>query len=451
MNKIFSSILLISSAFAFTACVNEEAAIFDKSAAERLDEVRGTYSKLLVASKGGWVMEYYPTNEQEAYKGVGYLMTCKFNPDYSVVVGMNNEVTANFYKEASSVWEILTDNGPVLSFNSYNSVLHAFSSPEDNPLTTGDREDETGKGFEGDYEFVITSLVDNSDYAMLKGKKRGTYNRLTRLPEGTNFSAYIDDINKFVKSKFPEGANDLRLEHDGKLYFVSNMASMLPNVYPSDGDNVVNKDLRPYLVTKLNDKYYLRWRDAFGSDDTVEQEFVYDEDNDQFVGVENSKNVLRGITDDELPYYLSSVGGMSMGFGLTETVSRSDKFAGIINDITEGFPAYNKNYSLNSISLSVANEGRNLNLVVNYRVNRSNKSDVYSAPFVPNATGIEIKEWRFDSAADKLCTDIPQLKVLLDALQGEFDVRVVGSRLNISEMRFDKIGDSEFWFSSVCK
>lgn len=454
MNKIFAAILVSTSAVAFTACVAEQEDIFDKTATERLDEIKGVYAQRLASDGGKWVMEYYPTNEKEDPIGLGYLMACNFTSDFKVVVGMNNEITKNFYKESTSAWEILTDNGPVLSFNTYNDVLHTFSTPENIPMKEGekeDKEDETGRGYEGDYEFVITNLAADSDYAMLKGKKRGTYNRLTRLPADTDLRTYISEVESFRKECFPLGSNDLRFVYADKLYYVKDMGTNLPNIYPSDGDVVVDKDLRSYLITKHGDKFYLRFRDAFGEGEEAEQEFVYDPATYQFVGIKNEKNVLRGISDEELPYYLHSDGGTKMGFGLTEITSASDKFSKMIADVVGGFPIYNKSYTLNSVRLSVENGGKELNLVFNYKVNRSSKTVIFEAPFTPNEKGIEISEWRPDSDAKKLYEGIDAVKTLVDALQGAFDLQVVGSNLNISEMRFDKLSDGDLWFSSICK
>lgn len=449
MKKIFSTLLVASSALAFTACVGEESDIFDKSAAERLDEIRDVYAKRLASAGGAWVMEYYPTNEAEAPKGSGYLMTCRFTPDYRVTVAMNNEASNNLYSESTSCWEIITDDGPVLSFNTYNDVLHTFSTPMDIPSTKDD--DELGRGYEGDYEFVITELDENAPLAMLKGKKRGTYNRLSRLPEGTDFKEYITTVENFRKSKFPQGGNDLRFIVNDKLHYVKDMGGLMPNIYPADGDIVIDRDLRAYLITLRDGKFYLRFRDAFGEGNDKEQEFVYDEQRDEFVGVKDSKNVLRGISDDELPYYLNGPGGTVMGFGITETVSRSPLFEQMVNAVSEGFSNY-KSYVLNSIRLTVVDDGRALSLVLNYKVNRSTKSVALKAKFTANETGILIDEWQSSNSDGRdLLAGIPALKAFVEKLTGQYDIKVVGSRLNISEMRFDNVADADFWFSSICK
>lgn len=450
-NKIFTSILVMSSAMAFTACVSEQPDHFDKSAPERLEEIKGVYAQRLAASEGSWALEYYPTNEAEAPKGLGYLLLCQFTPDYKVKVAMNNDVTGNFYKESSSAWEIITDNGPVLTFNTYNDVLHTFSAPDNIPDTEENKEDETGKGYEGDYEFVITDLDADAQQAMLKGKKRGTYNRLTRIPAGTDFRSYLDEVEKFRKNKFPVGGNDLRMKVGNQLYNVASMPGGLPNVYPSDGDVVVNRDLRPYLVTKQGDKFYLRFRDGFTVGEESEQEFVYNEASDEFQGVNNSANVLRGISDEELPAYLNSVGGNVMKFSLNNYSDASGRYKQLLDAFMGEMQT--KGYTIQSVALSIINDGNGMDLVISYKSGRSTTSVTYRASFKSNGNSVEIGSWADlgNANARKLYTELPAVKSFLDALVGSYNLKVIGSRFNISEIRFEKNGESDFWFSSVSK
>ena len=196
MKKIFCISLILASALAFSSCVKEEEDIFDKSAAERLNEASDLYSSRLMASPNGWAMQLYPTTQNEYPYGNGYLLLCRFNADHSVNVSMDNVFSDNKYAEDTSLWEVLTDNGPVLSFNSYNKCLHAFSDPYDLPFT-GDKDNtinETGTGAEGDYEFIIVDAPEDASYMMLKGKKRGTYNLLTPIEVGVDYKEYLADV-----------------------------------------------------------------------------------------------------------------------------------------------------------------------------------------------------------------------------------------------------------------
>ena len=153
MKKLFSISLLFSvAAMMFTGCVSEEDDLFDSSAAERLMTSKKMYTDRLGGST--WVMEFYPLNTDEAPKGQGYLILNKFNRDGSVVQAMQNELTDGQYLTDTSLWEVISDQGTVLTFNTFNKCIHMFSDPG---LY------QTGQGFEGDYEFVILSLEEGAN------------------------------------------------------------------------------------------------------------------------------------------------------------------------------------------------------------------------------------------------------------------------------------------------
>ncbi|MDE7406933.1 MAG: DUF4302 domain-containing protein, partial [Muribaculaceae bacterium] len=179
----------------FTACSDDEANVFEDSAAIRLENYKKQYEEILVDKGGKWAMEYF-TNEEEP----GYVFVMTFNKNGGVeVTGMNKYVdleynTTNAAHTAESAWEIITDNGPVLTFNTYNDVFHIFSRPEDiqdgktNP-DTGREIIETGYGHSGDYEFMFMEVQDENT-VRLRGKKRGYATYLRRLPADTDDATY---------------------------------------------------------------------------------------------------------------------------------------------------------------------------------------------------------------------------------------------------------------------
>ena len=129
---------------AMVSCVPEEKDIFEESSALRLNHAIENYTDKLCSAENGWVMEYFSGSD---YKGVLFLL--KFSHDGSVTVAAKNDIsTGGVYKEEKGLFEIIGDNGPVLSFNSYIPIFHEFSNPEDLPGTEGTNED--GLGYEGD-------------------------------------------------------------------------------------------------------------------------------------------------------------------------------------------------------------------------------------------------------------------------------------------------------------
>lgn len=149
------------------SCTNEVDDLFDASAQQRMNEELKACRTLLVSSKEGWTLDYYPSAKQ-AYGG--YAMTVKFDETH---VTAASEITADPAETVSSLYSLKSDMGPTLNFDTYNKILHYFSDP-DKSEGAG-----LGKGYEGDYEFVIQSHSENE--ITLKGKKTKNLMKMTRL------------------------------------------------------------------------------------------------------------------------------------------------------------------------------------------------------------------------------------------------------------------------------
>lgn len=69
----------------------------------------------------------------------------------------------------------------------------------------------------------------------------------------------------------------------------------IPNIYPYDGDAILDESFNPFLITKRGDDYYLRFRDEFkvNENETV-QDFRYDKEKDIFVSVDNPEYYMDG-------------------------------------------------------------------------------------------------------------------------------------------------------------
>ena len=120
MKKIFKiSALLLLLPLVTTSCFKmEQEDIFDKSAAERLNEAADSFSKILTDKGGIWQMEYFANEDMQ-----GYVYVMKFSDNGSVdISGWNpyigaadkgNGSTELAYGKATSQWDVITDNGPV--------------------------------------------------------------------------------------------------------------------------------------------------------------------------------------------------------------------------------------------------------------------------------------------------------------------------------------------------
>lgn len=227
-------------ALALTACSNETDEIFDQSAAERLEQYKKDYAKVLTDDGGLWTMEYFSNPDEP-----GYVFVMKFDKNGSVNISANHVWIDSEFKQEISLWKMIADNGPVLSFNSYNPLFHIFSDPaniDDNNSNAPKGEDgpinETGYGHEGDYEFQVMEVIDEGNTVRLLGKKRMYDIFLHRLDSTTNIQNYLSKVSE-IPSRFSKKFSDLTLKDvDGNLYRVTNLQSGIPSIYPLDGDPV---------------------------------------------------------------------------------------------------------------------------------------------------------------------------------------------------------------------
>ncbi|MDE7096478.1 MAG: DUF4302 domain-containing protein [Muribaculaceae bacterium] len=244
-------------ALTLTACSSDDKGIFDKSAADRLEQYKAEYAEVLTENGGLWTMEYF-SNEEEP----GYVFVMKFDTDGSVKIAANHKWIENTYKEEVSLWKMIADNGPVLSFNSYNTVFHILADPAniegpDAPLgETGDDVNETGFGHAGDYEFQVMEVSDDHNTVRLLGKKRMYDIYLRRLDPSTDVNAYMDEYKKVESSLFCKEINSLIFtDEDGERYVVNDAYTGVMSVYPEAGDPVDQTRKANFIITNTGIRF----------------------------------------------------------------------------------------------------------------------------------------------------------------------------------------------------
>ncbi|MBS7373148.1 MAG: DUF4302 domain-containing protein [Muribaculaceae bacterium] len=240
MNKLykFSAFAALLAGFALSSCNNEEADIFDQSAAHRTEQAKQMYKDILVDQGGKWQMEYFTTEEEHGYV---YLFT--FKEDGSVKISGHNEyitkitnIDANYssFGSEESLWDVISDNGPVLTFNSYNKYFHLFADPEDVPDT---EPDEQGYGHSGDYEFDLMKFSNDTLY--LEGKKHGASIIMTRIPSTTDDETYLNEVVALADSFFNAKIPAVYVNLPGAYrHVVLDGATQLPKFYPETGDYI---------------------------------------------------------------------------------------------------------------------------------------------------------------------------------------------------------------------
>lgn len=166
------------------SCFFSEDDLFDAPAEERDAQALTEYRNLLTEAPNGWLLEYYPGGESHDIGGVVLLMKFDGNnvtiASDTQVKGFNDDAAVIPGQKTSSLYALKNEQGTVLSFSTYNPLLHYWTEPKGGALSDG---------YKGDFEFIITGT--DKDMISLRGKLYGTEMRMTRLPEGQDWDAYI--------------------------------------------------------------------------------------------------------------------------------------------------------------------------------------------------------------------------------------------------------------------
>ena len=194
MRKLkFISILAAVSFVVLPACQQLEEDVFEKPSSTRLSEFLEDIRTTLAAEQYGWTLDYFPGSK---YAGVTYAL--KFTGQQVTATLETNPTVSE-----TSSYALTTDDGPVLSFDTYNTVLHAYATP--------DQRNYQAKG--GDFEFEISSFDKAKKEIVLIGKR--SRNHCTLRPLGKSAEEYFAGVKEFESSlAVPAAAGTV----DGKEY-----------------------------------------------------------------------------------------------------------------------------------------------------------------------------------------------------------------------------------------
>lgn len=234
------------------SCKNEVDEIFDEDAVARLEKAKADYIDILTSNGGKWQMEYYANSNEPGYV---YLMT--FRTDGSVTISGKNQWIGHVegeslniptYGSQTSLWEVITDNGPVLTFNTFNKYFHVFADPEDIPSMSDEDTDETGYGHEGDYEFDLMSYAN--DTLHITGKKYGIDMIMTRVDASVDDHVYMDEVvamaDSFFNAKIPQVYINLP---SGVRWIVKNGATSILKMFREGEDEISTAETHNVIIT----------------------------------------------------------------------------------------------------------------------------------------------------------------------------------------------------------
>ena len=182
--------LLLALPLLLQSCLKHQEDLFPENASERIVQALANADEVLKGAPNGWIMDYYPgpTTGTLRQEWGGFTLLLKFE-DNDQVVMRSLYGTARKDSTATSLYQLIAETGPLLSFNTFNPLIHYFSHPR-NPDGIGSGNGNLGMG--GDHEFIILSATPEK--VVLKGKKHGNTIIMTPFPGGTTWGDYLDDI-----------------------------------------------------------------------------------------------------------------------------------------------------------------------------------------------------------------------------------------------------------------
>ena len=176
---ILTCCLLLTAMALFQSCLKDDDKLYGDEG-DRVENYLKNAKSVLTNSEHGWHLEYYPHRELK-YGGFNYCL--KFTDDNKVTV---------WYEDAkgesvTSTYNLVGDDGPVLTFDTYNKLMHIFATPSQGEYEAKD----------GDFEFILLKVTDSE--ITLKGKRSGNVMYMHKL--NGDPTDYLSDLEA-TKAKY---------------------------------------------------------------------------------------------------------------------------------------------------------------------------------------------------------------------------------------------------------
>ena len=405
--------LLLIGLFAATmvACSRDEESLFDKSAAERAQEAIETAFDVLTSNEAGWEVAYFPNLEASSK---GYNMVWKFNANGKVSATAKNSTTTmnKIMTDSASTWAVKSDYGPILTFDTYNKVIHAFSDPQEN-----------GAGLLGDYEFLI--LKATPEVVILKGKKHSAYS-VMRPMKTTNLEAYFAACEKMQSYLF--GNNNVATLNQGeeKMYLYNGASGQFQSA--AYGSPLVAETATYHPVCSTEDGIIVST--GFG-EELHEHIFLYDSVKGELVGEAGSVmnagnlNVLFSsyFTDNAYGWVIDTVGIDSVAPFLAQINAIAKDKASKIKQMGFGYKQ----------SLNMYEGGYFVQVQVGYKQNGKGKEQVinlvWTVDLEMNENGMTVSNLAMwdekpedgkEGTTERWVNAAPAVQGVVDALLGSF-------------------------------
>jgi hypothetical protein len=415
--------LLLIGLFAATmvACSRDEESLFEESAAIRAQKAIENAQNVFTSQEAGWEMAYFPNLENTAK---GFNMVLKFKKDGSVSVTAKNSTTTmnKIVTDSASTWQVKSDYGPILTFDTYNEVLHAWADPG------GD-----GAGLLGDYEFLI--LKATPELVLLKGKKHSAYS-VMRPIKNPDVAAYFAASEKMQKLLFGNNNIVTLTQGDKKMYLYNGASGQFMSAPYGSALNEAAATLHPVCSTEDG----IVVSTGFG-DDVHDHVFIFDSIKGELKSEKGAimnagnLNLLFGayFTDNALGWAVDTTGIAAVGPFLAQlnTIAKDKSNGSKIKQMGYGY----------SQSLNFYEGGYFIAIQVGYKQNGKGKEQVVNMAWtidldvtengitISNLTPYDEKpDDGKEGNAERWSKAAPEVLNIVDVLVGSFTAEL-GSNL----------------------
>ena len=385
----------------FAACSRDEESLFDKPAAIRAQEAVENAFDVLTSNEVGWEMAYFPNLEASAK---GYNMVLKFNKNGMVSVTAKNSTTTmnKIMTDTASTWAVKSDYGPILTFDTYNDVFHAWADPQEN-----------GAGLLGDYEFLI--LKATPELVLLKGKKHSAYT-VMRPMKNTDLTAYFAACEKMRSKLF--GNNNVVTLHQGdkKMYLYKGAEGQFQSA--AYGSKLIAEAATYHPVCSTEDGIIVSM--GFG-EDIHDHVFYYNEEKGELKSEKGAVmnagnlNVLFGayFTDNAFGWAVDPAGHKAVEDLIAVVNTAMNNTATKIKVMGYGYKQ----------SLNMYEGGYFMLINFSYKQERKtyDKKLVWTIDMTQNENGITIANAvPYDEGTEKFLNDYPVTQSIVDLMLGSY-------------------------------
>lgn len=383
---INTSLMCATAAMLSTSCTFEQEDFFDESASLRITHLNeDIQSRLVEQSTGennGWVIQYFVAGTDEL-DFEGFNLFGRFYKDNKVTLASNHRYlrngNANKYTEHTSHYEMLAEEGPVLSFNTWNDILTVFEDPV-SPTSAPGSLVKDGVGMNGDHNLVLKSF--NDDEIVFRGERHSALVRF--VPCDRSFEEYIAAVNEFKNSITSSTMNNFIVTNGTDTMYFAGLNKGLFGYYDRLNDPLKRKTLSCVFTPN---GFLLNRVDSLGAQ--TFQEFTMAEDKQKLLSEDGETKVVSMwqdyiITNTTLWKFDTSV------FSAEQT--------SLFEQINEEIKKHNANWSLESIGMGKSSGGGAVNgLVFTFYTN--------AAKTRTNTTGLAITKKKSGEAEIQIIAD----------------------------------------------